>query len=408
MRDAPRFSDRRADGSSREIRATRDILQKTDDPMTDSFSRAIRCLILGVLVLAARTASSQATVSLGREIWVSSHEFGAISSVRELADGRLLVADRTDNRLVLLSTSGEFVRDIAREGQGPGEYTAVGWVHPLGADSTLFVDSFSSRWSLFFRDRFVTSFAETRLLNRSLDAELAGVDAEGRVVGFGGIRGSPSRPVLRAEADSLNVIRATLDGTQSDSLLRVKGRASRMTMLPPSNGRPATILMGTPFDTEDRIALGRDGSMAIVYTSPYRVDWLRRDGSRIRGAVIESAPARLNREQACAITKTRFNGSSCEAVLGNATSQTLPAFLPTIRHFPEPVVAIEPSGRLLVRRVSADGQSQQYDIIDGRGLRVGRLTLRGDEAVVGFGKDAIYVVRSTEDGIRELRRHLWN
>jgi hypothetical protein len=68
-------------------------------------------------------------------------EFGRIYSVREIADGRVLISDNSSaSRLVVADLATGVVKELGRAGNGPGEYQ-----HPAGRllallnDSTLFV-----------------------------------------------------------------------------------------------------------------------------------------------------------------------------------------------------------------------------------------------------------------------------
>lgn len=67
--------------------------------------------------------------------------FSLIISVRELPDGRVLIADRKEKRLVVVSWSDGQTRLLGRVGRGPGEYRSLRQLLPLGSDSTLLVDT---------------------------------------------------------------------------------------------------------------------------------------------------------------------------------------------------------------------------------------------------------------------------
>src|SRR5688572_21860994 len=68
--------------------------------------------------------------------------FTSVYSIRELADGRVLISDNgQDNRLVVADLASGRVRTVGNVGAGPGEYRAAGRLFPLAGDSTLFIDS---------------------------------------------------------------------------------------------------------------------------------------------------------------------------------------------------------------------------------------------------------------------------
>lgn len=79
-----------------------------------------------------------------------SEPFGSIHSIRELADGRVLISDASsENRLVVADLRTGRVRLVGSNGAGPGEYRQKGALFGLSGDSTLFVNSPArGRWWL--------------------------------------------------------------------------------------------------------------------------------------------------------------------------------------------------------------------------------------------------------------------
>jgi hypothetical protein len=67
-------------------------------------------------------------------------EFTAITSVREIAGGRVLVIDERDNRIVVADFVKNTATRIGRVGSGPNEDRRVGRLWPLDGDSTVMVD----------------------------------------------------------------------------------------------------------------------------------------------------------------------------------------------------------------------------------------------------------------------------
>ncbi|HEX6316466.1 MAG TPA: hypothetical protein VFZ73_16460, partial [Gemmatimonadaceae bacterium] len=68
--------------------------------------------------------------------------FASIYSIRELADGRVLISDySSDNRVVVADLTTGRVRPVGNVGAGPREYRAAGKLLALPGDSTLLIDS---------------------------------------------------------------------------------------------------------------------------------------------------------------------------------------------------------------------------------------------------------------------------
>src|SRR5688500_5465613 len=85
---------------------------------------------LPVLLLAQRP------IALGKPDAELKDPFSQIASVRELGDGRVLVADPRDKRVLLIDfTSGKAIR-VGREGPGPGEYAAPQRIMTLPGDTS--------------------------------------------------------------------------------------------------------------------------------------------------------------------------------------------------------------------------------------------------------------------------------
>jgi len=69
-------------------------------------------------------------------------------------------------------------------------------------------------------------------------------------------------------------------------------------------------------------------------------------------------------------------------------------------------VLVTPAGEVWVERTrKADDPAPVYDIFDRAGRLTGRATLRPRSRIVGFGRGAVYVVRTDEDDLEYLERY---
>ncbi len=84
--------------------------------------------------------AASAQVRAGQPTAVFPEDFGAIQTVRELPDGRVLVADPLSKALYAVDMAAGTRTVIGREGEGPEEYRQPDAVWPLPGDSTLLVD----------------------------------------------------------------------------------------------------------------------------------------------------------------------------------------------------------------------------------------------------------------------------
>src|SRR5437868_2058556 len=71
--------------------------------------------------------------------------FTQISGVRELKDGRVLVADARDKTLQLVDLKGKATK-VGREGSGPGEFGLPMRLLPLPADTSAVFDPINQRY----------------------------------------------------------------------------------------------------------------------------------------------------------------------------------------------------------------------------------------------------------------------
>ncbi|HSL82924.1 MAG TPA: 6-bladed beta-propeller, partial [Thermoanaerobaculia bacterium] len=111
--------------------------------ISSRFLTATPFALLAILGLSQEPAQAQGApepIRLGAPTATFPEDFGAIQTVRELPDGRVLVADPLSKAVYLVDLAGGRRTVIGREGQGPGEYRQPDAVWPLPGDSTLLVD----------------------------------------------------------------------------------------------------------------------------------------------------------------------------------------------------------------------------------------------------------------------------
>jgi len=105
-----------------------------------------------ILVLAARPARAQSAsprvIALPAPDATLPAEFTLVSAVRELSDGRVLIVDWSEKKLVVADLAKGNVAQLGRNGSGPGEYLQPSTLLTLDGDSTLLPDSRNGRWLL--------------------------------------------------------------------------------------------------------------------------------------------------------------------------------------------------------------------------------------------------------------------
>jgi len=349
---------------------------------------------------------------------VLSEDFSATASVRELADGRVLVSDEKEGRVFVADFTSGSVRQIGRSGAGPGEYRQVGRIWALAGDTTLIKEPFSPRWILLAGSAVVSTLGPGDDAVRTVGANrLVGSDALGNLVWTSFRRDANNRPALD---DSLVVLRLNRPSGRIDTIASVQSssgwsRAAGVADAAPAvaaggGGAPQRRTYRIGLSAPDEIAVFPDGWVAVVRAEPYRVDWCAPRQPCIAGRPLAGTrrPMTDREKQAylavAAATQTWPPTTDIAETAG--WPNVLPAFAtPTSRVDASAVIGLT-DGRLLVERLpTADVPFRRYDIITRTGGAARQLQLELAERIVGSSARHLYVATTDEDGIQRLRRH---
>ncbi|MEK7667933.1 MAG: hypothetical protein AAB409_04730 [Gemmatimonadota bacterium] len=378
----------------------------------------LRILAAAVLALPATLAAQQADnaaaqarrIALRAPDAVAAVEFTRVTSVRELRDGSVLVANQPEGRLVLVQWGSAEAPVIGRAGDGPGEYRGVGWLYALAGDSTLFTDSYLDRWLLLDGPRIVATVVEQNTVNRLLRAQLSGADEFGHVLGVRGEVFPGRAPRTRDTADSLLLLLAGRAAQRVDTIARLKGRGGGgFHVGQRESGRPPFIVVTNPLASEDQALLFGDGWIAVARIEPYRVDWRAPDGRWVRGAPLPFTAVGVDDRERC---------FAMERVLGSAGGsdpsslpgwpETVPPFLPVWLQSLAPALLAAPDGRLVIARTPTTASPEhQYDVVDRQSRLIGVISVSANETLIGFGARSVYTLSTDAQGVQRLRRHLW-
>jgi hypothetical protein len=368
----------------------------------------------GVSLLQKAVAEASVTSGIAPANATLDEEFTRITSVRELSDGRVLIADEKENRLVLADFSTGEVKAIGRMGRGPGEYAQVGRLWPLAADSTLMVDPFSRRWHVIVGGRMID--VEPRVTRASEGAPIAGASEDGGILYA--VHSRKLSGKLTGLRDSMFVLRFPRAGAAPDTIGRLP---SEFANVDPTR-QPQTLRFGSAparpkvfraaVEELDHIVMLPDGWVAIARTRPYRVDWCPPAGACVVGPTIEAVPEAISEAdklaymQSAIVTAGWPDDVKLEETIG--WPRRLPPFSGRTYQFDfSPLVPVA-DGTLLVERVaSAQAPPRQYDHIDRRGTRVARYRLPVNEQIIALGGRSVYVIVTDENGAQRLRQHPW-
>ncbi len=380
--------------------------------MRSSLARlAPRTLVLTVTAIAptgsAASAQDVPIVELSAPVATYADGLGTLRGVRQLPDGRYLIADGLGEALIVWSP-GAGADTLTNVGQGPNEYRTPDALFPLPDGGTLLVDLGNARLAELTSD---LEIRDTRPLVRGRAGPgmtlllPTGTDDRGRIYfrqregGFG-------------PADSASIARLDPATDEVQVLGRVKLQDEQRQERGGPNNRSVDV-RPRPYTPQDAWGVGRQGRVAVARGAPYRLEWIEPDGRVVAGPVVTYDPIRVrDAEKRAYLDRLGSDGLAVEVVSdggppkmsfsrggGRGASGSgiddyeWPDVLPP---FDGNAVRVDSEGRAWVRRLTRAGEPALFDLFDGRGRRVGQARLPGDRRLIGFGDGVVFVARSDD------------
>jgi hypothetical protein len=379
-------------------------------------------------LLAAQTAPTRTLTKPDAE-WTE--PFSAITGIRELKNGGVIVADNRDKTIQLVDFKGAAKR-IGREGSGPGEYGLPMSVFGAPGDTTWVFDMMNSRYlvidpsgkpvSTFMMDQGAQPGGDLGRGGRiaAIGMGLAqGIDAQGRLYFRAPkVRFGDEAP---ATIDTTPILRWDRKANRTDTvglLFAPAGPPATVRGTPGSGEVRVTMRIGgsTPFQSTDAYAVTPAGDVAVVRARDYHVDWIVK-GRTVSGQPIPYERVRVtdadkksfieNRRNAGGIQITNDNGRSSVRTGGPPPNEPPPEFPEFKGPFAAGGVAAAPNGQIWVSRHVASDAPPTYDVIDNSGKVVSRVVLPKRTRLVGFGNGTVYLARIDEDDLQYLQRYRW-
>jgi hypothetical protein len=232
---------------------------------------------------------------LGQAI-ATSDPMGAISAVRQLPGGRVLVNDPARRRVVMLDSNMKLIKIVADTTPATQNAYGVrgGGLLPWHGDSTLFLDPASLSMLVLDQDgeiRRVMAAPRPDDVFSLVGGALGfpGFDAKGRLVyratglnfnrrAFGGGGGGGGGFQPPTFPDSTPLVRFDLATRKLDTVAKIKVAAPRINFLE-NEGRRQISLTVNPMPEVDDWAVLPDGTIAIV-RKDYHIDYIDADGKK--------------------------------------------------------------------------------------------------------------------------------
>jgi hypothetical protein len=257
--------------------------------------------LVAALVATTSASAQQSTIpvrSLSASVSTDSGVFRAITTVRPMSDGRVLVHDVSLRRLVLFEPTlktFKVVADTSSVARNKYGSRPAGLIPYLG-DSSVFVDTDAQ--ALIVVDP-AGAFGRVIALPKGSDLYLLanpygtpGFDPKGRLV-YRGIKrqtgtANPSiNPVEDAGKtkvglsfpDSAPIVRADFDTRSVDTIAMMRLPTQKIVMHSPARLVSCGALAVNPLPTTDEWALLPDGTVAVVRSQDYHIDWWDASGA---------------------------------------------------------------------------------------------------------------------------------
>lgn len=376
--------------------------------------------VLALALGAAHPVEAQPPRTLGAASAVHPEPFALVTTLRELADGRVLVADPLGRSLLALSADLRTSTPLGQLGEGPDEYAQPDAVWPLPGDSTLLVDLGNARLTVIAPDgRFARTLPivlggfEPGRPPRTLIP--GGVDGLGRLY----FRGAPMA-VGGAPADSVDVFRFDPATEETERVARVKLPGMQTRESGGANNREVRV-SPVPLAASDTWAVAPDGRVAVVRSAPYRLDWVA-DGEVARsGRPVPYAPVAIRspeqeeweeergRSGGIAMSMDVNNGQatlSLQRMAGGPPSDLASLPWPEAKPpFVEGTVRVDRMARVWVRRSLPAGEPALYDVFDSAGELVASIRFPEGRRLVGFGNGVLYAAHIDEFDLIFLERY---
>lgn len=352
--------------------------------------------------------------------------FSRIGGIREQSDGRVVVLDKQEIKLVRIDFKSGSSATLGRSGRGPGEYTLPISLVALPGDTTVVTDMSGGRLLVITRD----SVSGTPLRAKGFDNNKPLVtrsqvesDAEGRLYEQAERYRSENGRLMQTQFAGIRRL------NRSTGVQDTIGMLSRIVRSPlvqpvatksaaPQNGAPvgARAMRTQPtFPSVDQWTVAPDGRIAMVTVFPYQVAYYTPNGDSTKGPPITYAPIRMSaalkaqwKEMKMRPVPTLNFGADGKTTAGNSVPRyeeptewpdELPPFLFDALRF-------APDGNLWVERTTAAGAPQTFDVIDRSGRVASHVVLPAKSRLVGFGKGSVYIVRIDDDDLEHLERHV--
>jgi hypothetical protein len=399
---------------------------------------ALVAITLAALSGALQAQSLPPIRPLGPVTAVAKEPLGAVSSLRHLPDGRVLVNDIVARRVVMFDSSLSTVTLVADTTSATASAygTRPGGLIAYRGDSTLFIDPASLSMLLIDPNGKIA-----RVMSAPRAGDIGfliggpfgnpGFDAQGRLVYRAPpqflMRGPPPSggrlPEMPSPPDSAALVRFDLATRKLDTATFFKTPKMNMNVTRSPDGGIRMTSTVNPLLQGDDWAILSDGTIALVRAKDYHVDWLSPQGTLTSSPKIPFQWERLTDEAKVAlidsartaILKARASGqqgAGGEVMIrsiggpggAGAADQPPPPTMISPSELPDYKPAFPPGstradteGNLWIRTSQNVNGIPVYNVINRKGELIDRVQLPKNRVLAGFGPGGV-VYLAVRDG----------
>ncbi len=330
------------------------------------------------------------------------YAFSGVTSVATTANGMELVLDAPERRVRIFDQAGRFVRDIGREGRGPGEFIDPVGMGVLGDSLVVLFDRQLERVTVFHLGGSLvfTKRVGVGLMVQGLVLRIAALDLQTLV--FETFRGY--RQPARIGVDGTGaLLRVHVDITQLDSLVTFEGRDA----IPlHTEAQPYPLVLQAPFSRAPHWALGP----SVLAFGRSDEPWIRimsLDGQVLDSVELSDFPDQVTsvdiaeyKASQRALVDDRTAAPLRRAVENALSSLAYPSTWPWFRS-----VLFDRCGSLWVERVRPREPTRVWDVFDSRLRYLGEVRTPSGLTVHVVDSTGLWGTRTDSLGAVQVQRY---